>query len=73
MEIEDYHNDDCCIRPFHFEEAMKYARRSVTDQSIRTYEMFAQTLNQSRGMGEFRFNDNSNNIDNNMDDDGLYD
>ena len=72
MEIEDYQNDECCIKPFHFEEAMKYARRSVTDQSIRTYEMFAHTLNQSRGMGEFKFNNNtnSNDIDN---DDGLYD
>jgi len=26
----------------HFEEAMKYARRSVSDQDIRRYEMFAQ-------------------------------
>lgn len=71
MDNEEYHNDDCCVRPFHFEEAMKHARRSVTDQSIRTYEMFAQTLNQSRGMGEFKFNETiNNNID---EDDGLYD
>lgn len=35
----------------HFEEAMKYARRSVTDNDIRKYEMFAQTLQQSRGFG----------------------
>lgn len=35
----------------HFEEAMRYARRSVTDNDIRKYEMFAQTLQQSRGMG----------------------
>jgi len=40
----------------HFEEAMKYARRSVTDNDIRKYEMFAQTLQQSRGIGSnFRF------------------
>lgn len=26
----------------HFEEAMKFARRSVSDQDIRRYEMFAQ-------------------------------
>jgi transitional endoplasmic reticulum ATPase len=40
----------------HFEEAMKFARRSVTDNDIRKYEMFAQTLQQSRGMGSnFRF------------------
>jgi transitional endoplasmic reticulum ATPase len=28
----------------HFEEAMKYARRSVSDSDIRKYEMFAHTL-----------------------------
>jgi transitional endoplasmic reticulum ATPase len=40
----------------HFEEAMKYARRSVSDNDIRKYEMFAQTLQQSRGFGNnFRF------------------
>ena len=40
----------------HFEEAMKFARRSVTDADIRKYEMFAQTLQQSRGFGgNFRF------------------
>jgi len=40
----------------HFEEAMKYARRSVSDADIRKYQSFAQTLQQSRGFGsEFRF------------------
>ena len=40
----------------HFEEAMKFARRSVTDADIRKYELFAQTLQQSRGIGNnFRF------------------
>ncbi|ELT95504.1 hypothetical protein CAPTEDRAFT_161400, partial [Capitella teleta] len=39
------------IRRDHFEEAMKFARRSVTDNDIRKYEMFAQTLQQSRGLG----------------------
>merc|ERR1712059_47998 len=40
----------------HFEEAMQFARRSVTDQDIRKYEMFSQTLQQSRGFGQnFRF------------------
>eukprot|EP00128_Syssomonas_multiformis_P001095 Colp12_sorted_trinity150504_noHs@5225 len=44
------------IRRDHFEEAMKYARRSVSDNDIRKYEMFAQTLQQSRGFGnEFKF------------------
>ena len=42
----------------HFEEAMKYARRSVSDADIRKYAAFAQTLQQSRGFGsEFRFAD----------------
>ncbi|KAG1738958.1 P-loop containing nucleoside triphosphate hydrolase protein [Suillus lakei] len=40
----------------HFEEAMKFARRSVSDQDIRRYEMFSQNLQQSRGFGNnFRF------------------
>lgn len=45
------------IRRDHFEEAMKYARRSVSDNDIRKYEMFAQTLQQSRGLGntDFKF------------------
>ena len=33
----------------HFEEAMKFGRRSVSDNDIRKYEIFAQTLQQSRG------------------------
>ncbi|CAF1306737.1 unnamed protein product [Adineta steineri] len=42
----------------HFEEAMKFARRSVSDNDIRKYEIFAQTLQQSRGFGsQFRFPD----------------
>jgi transitional endoplasmic reticulum ATPase len=40
----------------HFEEAMRYARRSVSDADIRRYEMFAQTLQQSRSFGSsFKF------------------
>jgi len=42
----------------HFEEAMRFARRSVSDNDIRKYEMFAQTLVQSRGLGSgFKFPD----------------
>jgi transitional endoplasmic reticulum ATPase len=37
------------ITRIHFTEAMSYARRSVTDETIRKYEMFAQTLSRSRG------------------------
>lgn len=44
------------ITASHFEESMKYARRSVSDADIRKYQAFAQTLQQSRGFGsEFRF------------------
>lgn len=44
------------IKAAHFEESMKYARRSVSDSDIRKYQAFAQTLQQSRGFGtEFRF------------------
>eukprot|EP00257_Ricinus_communis_P020377 XP_015579591.1 cell division cycle protein 48 homolog [Ricinus communis] len=50
------------IKPAHFEESMKYARRSVSDADIRKYQLFAQTLQQSRGFGtEFRFSDRTEN------------
>lgn len=39
------------IRRDHFEEAMKYARKSVSETDIRKYELFANTLQQSRGFG----------------------
>lgn len=41
----------------HFEDSMRFARRSVSDADIRRYEMFASTMQQSRGtMGaSFRF------------------
>jgi len=40
----------------YFEDAMRYARRSVSDNDIRKYEMFSQTLQQQRGFGsDFRF------------------
>lgn len=49
------------IKAAHFEESMKYARRSVSDADIRKYQAFAQTLQQSRGFGsEFRFSDTGN-------------
>ncbi|KAF7021813.1 hypothetical protein CFC21_034704 [Triticum aestivum] len=44
------------IKAAHFEESMKYARRSESDTDIRKYQSFAQTLQQSRGFStEFRF------------------
>jgi transitional endoplasmic reticulum ATPase len=39
----------------HFEEAMKFARRSVSDNDIRKYEMFATNLQQRAGVGGFKF------------------
>ena len=45
-----------CITRAHFEEAMKYARRSVSDADIRRYAAFANKLQQSRGFGsDFKF------------------
>lgn len=56
--MEDEPDPVPCITKAHFEEAMKYARRSVSDADIRKYQAFAQTLQQSRGFGsDFRFPD----------------
>jgi transitional endoplasmic reticulum ATPase len=55
---EDEVDDQSQIKAAHFEESMKFARRSVSDADIRKYQAFAQTLQQSRGFGsEFRFPD----------------
>lgn len=57
---EDEADEVAEIKAAHFEESMKYARRSVSDADIRKYQAFAQTLQQSRGFGsEFRFADRS--------------
>ena len=40
------------IRKDHFEDAMRFARRSVTDNDIRKYEMFAQKLQTARGFSQ---------------------
>lgn len=55
---EDDADEVAEIKAVHFEESMKFARRSVSDADIRKYQAFAQTLQQSRGFGtEFRFTD----------------
>ncbi|CED83153.1 aaa atpase [Phaffia rhodozyma] len=55
-EAEDEEDPVPEITRAHFEEAMMYARRSVSDADIRRYEMFAQTLQQSRSFGSsFKF------------------
>jgi transitional endoplasmic reticulum ATPase len=62
----------------HFEEAMKTARRSVSDVEIRRYEAFAQSLKNSGGSSFFRF-PSAGEIQNNDtfgeagNDDSLYD
>lgn len=57
---EDVEDEVAEIKAAHFEESMKYARRSVSDADIRKYQAFAQTLQQSRGFGtEFRFSEAS--------------
>lgn len=57
---EDVEDEVSEIKAAHFEESMKYARRSVSDADIRKYQAFAQTLQQSRGFGsEFRFSETS--------------
>ncbi|KAM3244593.1 hypothetical protein ACQJBY_056103 [Aegilops geniculata] len=57
MKVDGGQEDEVAqIKAVHFEESMKYARRSVSDADIRKYQAFAQTLQQSRGFGtEFRF------------------
>lgn len=57
MEEDETDDDEIAeIKPAHFEESMKFARRSVSDSDIRKYQLFAQTLQQSRGFGtEFKF------------------
>ncbi|KAF5736287.1 cell division cycle protein 48 [Tripterygium wilfordii] len=47
-DINVVEDDVAEIMACHFEEAMKYARRSVSDLDIIKYEAFAQTLQQSR-------------------------
>lgn len=47
-----------CLTRAHFEEAMRFARRSVNEAELRRYEMFSQNLQQSRGSANnFRFPD----------------
>uniref|UniRef100_A0A0K8T6W1 AAA+ ATPase domain-containing protein n=1 Tax=Lygus hesperus TaxID=30085 RepID=A0A0K8T6W1_LYGHE len=56
MDVDEDNDPVPMITKGHFEEAMRHARRSVTDADIRKYEMFSQTLQTSRGFGSnFRF------------------
>ncbi|RZC91061.1 hypothetical protein C5167_028895, partial [Papaver somniferum] len=47
---EDWVQDEVPeVTTTHFEESMKYARRSVSDEDIHKYQAFSQTMQQSRG------------------------
>merc|ERR1712165_291075 len=80
MDVDDEEDPVPEITKKHFEESMKFARRSVSDNDIKKYEMFSQTLQQARGFGNnFRFPDGSSGGSapaagnfNNEDDDDLY-
>lgn len=63
----------------HFEEAMRTARRSVSEVEVRRYEAFAQSMKNSGGSAFFRFpeagaeaNGNSNTFGDGGADDDLY-
>lgn len=57
-EMEEEEDPVPAITKAHFEESMRFARRSVSDADVRKYASFAQTLQQSRGFGsDFRFPD----------------
>jgi len=62
-DMEDTEHPDLVpeITREHFIESMKFARKSVSPNDIRKYEMFAQTLQQSRGLSgsDFKFPESS--------------
>ena len=65
------------IKRIHFEEALKHARRSVSDADIARYRMFAETMQLSRGIvgaGERNLPPKNNrpNFQNNNDDDEVF-
>merc|ERR1712241_577852 len=83
MDVDDEEDLVPEITKKHFEETMKFARRSASDNDIKKYEMFSQTLQQARGFGNnFRFPDGQSGGGqgggqgqgnfNNDDDDDLY-
>lgn len=55
MEEEDAEDPVPEVTKAHFEEAMKAARKSVSDVEIRRYEAFAQSMKNSGGINTFRF------------------
>ncbi|KAL7419138.1 AAA ATPase cdc48 [Cryptotrichosporon argae] len=76
---EDDEDEVPSITVEHFEEAMRFARRSVSDADIRRYEMFSTSLQQSRSFGStFKFPESGGApeggaaFQNEADDDDLY-
>ena len=53
--LQEYEEPSPEVTRVHFEEAMKFARRSVSDNDVQKYEMFSQTLQHNRGFGNFRY------------------
>jgi transitional endoplasmic reticulum ATPase len=52
------------LKVSHFEESMRYARKSVSVSDILKYQMFSQTLQQSRGFGsDFKFSEAATSAD----------
>ncbi|ORY21747.1 P-loop containing nucleoside triphosphate hydrolase protein [Naematelia encephala] len=79
MDADNEEDEVPAITTEHFEEAMRFARRSVSDADIRRYEMFSTTLQQSRGFGSsFKFPESGAapesgaSFQNEADDDDLY-
>ena len=52
---EDADNGSSEIKVAHFEESLKYARKSVSQADILKYQAFARTLQHSRGFGSDLF------------------
>lgn len=81
MQVEEAEEDPVpTITIKHFEEAMAYARRSVSDADLRRYEQFAASLQANKGFGNnFKFPDSTDGAasagnfqQNEADDDDLY-
>lgn len=72
--MDDDDDEQAEITRANFEEAMKFARRSVSDASLKRYEQFKTSLQQSRGLGanDFKFPSQSNSNTNNQNSAPVY-
>merc|ERR1719498_1753792 len=67
-EEDEEDNVEAKIKPRHFVEAMRGARRSISDDDLRKYSHFAEKLSQQRGplgnnIANFDFNDSGDAAD----------